>query len=104
MRLVRARGAPPQSVARQGTPRRRVKKKPAKPRSRGEKNYPYVAYWIHTYSSRHGREFEPVYVLGTVDRPEEGIVGYDLRARPVRLGEGAYTMVISPEDVRSRPY
>ena len=81
-----------------------VKKTKTKKPKGHAKTYPYIAYWIHTYSSRTGREFEPVYVLGTTDRPDEGIVGYDLRARPVRLGEGKYTLIISPKDVRARPY
>jgi hypothetical protein len=56
-----------------------------------------IAYWRR--STRPG-DTVPVYVLGTCRRADEGIVGHDLRVRPVRLGKGPYTMVVSPDDVK----
>jgi len=66
------------------------------------KKYPYIAYWIHT-RGRGGRESEPVYVIGTTTRADEGLVGHDLRVRPLRLGKGAYTMVVASDDVEEKP-
>lgn len=63
---------------------------------------PRIAYWVHT-RGRGGRESEPVYVLGTCRRADEGIVGHDLRVRPLRLGKGPYTMVVAPDDVEEKP-
>ena len=65
--------------------------------------YPYIAYWVHTHRAGGGRDSEPIYVLGTTTRADEGIVGYDLRVRPLRLGKGPYTMVVSPDDVEDKP-
>jgi hypothetical protein len=67
-----------------------------------KKKYPYIAYWVHT-RGRGGRESEAIYVLGTTTRADEGIVGHDLRVRPLRLGKGPYTMVVSPDDVEDTP-
>lgn len=66
------------------------------------RKYPYVAYWVHS-RGLGGRQSEPVYVLGTTTRPDEGIVGHDLRVRPLRLGKGSYTTVVSPDDVEGKP-
>lgn len=66
------------------------------------KKYPYIAYWVHT-RGHGGRESEAIYVLGTTTRADEGLIGHDLRARPLRLGKGTYTMVISPDDVEAKP-
>lgn len=63
---------------------------------------PRIAYWVHA-RGRGGRESEPVYVLGTCRRTDEGIVGHDLCVRPLRLGKGPYTMVVSPDDVEEKP-
>ena len=71
-------------------------------RHASRKKYPYIAYWVHT-RGRGGRESEPIYVLGTTTRADEGIVGHDLRVRPLRLGKGAYTTVVSPDDVEDKP-
>ena len=63
---------------------------------------PYIAYWVHS-RGLGGRKSEPVYVFGPTTRSDEGIVGYDLRVRPVRLGKGSYTMVVAPDDVEDVP-
>jgi hypothetical protein len=74
--------------------RRAGGKVPERPRAHAtRKKYPYIGYW----------NGEAVYVLGTTRRADEGIVGHDLRVRPLRLGKGAYTMVVSPDDVEDRP-
>jgi hypothetical protein len=43
---------------------------------------------------------EPVYVFGPTQRADEGIVGYDVKCRPVRLGKGPYTFVCNPDDLK----
>lgn len=63
---------------------------------------PHIAYWIRSRGVG-GRDAVPVYVLGTCRRADEGIVGHDLRVRPLRLGKGPYTMVVSPDDVEEKP-
>jgi hypothetical protein len=68
-----------------------------------KKRGPYIAYWIRSRGPGSARDSVPIYVLGTTTRADEGIVGYDLRARPLRLGKGPYTMVISPDDVEDKP-
>lgn len=68
-----------------------------------KKRGPYIAYWIRSRGPGKERDSVPIYVLGTTTRADEGIVGYDLRARPLRLGKGPYTMVISPDDVEDKP-
>jgi hypothetical protein len=78
-------------------------KRPLIQHSTGKK-YPYIAYWVRTRGGpRSSWDVVPVYVLGTTTRADEGIVGYDLRVRPLRLGKGTYTTVISPDDVEDRP-
>jgi hypothetical protein len=68
------------------------------------KKYPYIAYWVRTRGgSRSSWDILPIYVLGTTTRADEGIVGHDLRVRPLHLGKGPYTVVISPDDVEDRP-
>jgi hypothetical protein len=68
-----------------------------------KKKYPYIAYWIRSRRPGNERDSVPIYVLGTTTRADEGIVGYDLRVRPLRLGKGTYTSVVSPDDVEDRP-
>lgn len=40
-----------------------------------------------------------VFTKGRTRRADEGIVGHDVRVRPVRLGPGPYTMVVAPDDL-----
>ena len=68
-----------------------------------KKKYPYIAYWIRSRGPGSQRDSVPIYVLGTTTRADEGIVGYDLRVRPLRLGKGSYTTVVSPDAVEDRP-
>ena len=66
--------------------------------------YPYIGYFIRTRGGpRSEWDIVPVYVLGTTTRADEGIVGHDLRVRPLRLGKGPYTTVVSPDDVEDEP-
>ena len=67
------------------------------------KKYPYIAYWVRSRGPGSKRDSVPIYVLGTTTRADEGIVGHDLRVRPLRLGKGSYTTVVSPDDVEDRP-
>jgi hypothetical protein len=67
------------------------------------KKYPYIAYWIRSRGPGSARDSVPIYVLGTTSRADEGIVGHDLRIRPLRLGKGVYTSVVSPDDVEDKP-
>lgn len=50
-----------------------------------------------------GKVTVPVYVYGPTRRSDEGIPGYDMRVRPLRLGQGTYTMVVSPDDLEEKP-
>lgn len=68
-----------------------------------KKKHPYIAYWIRSRGPGSQRDSVPIYVLGTTTRADEGIVGHDLRVRPLRLGKGSYTMVVSPDDVEDKP-
>jgi hypothetical protein len=61
---------------------------------------PPIAFWVQSISGRV-KELVPVYVLGVTDRADEGMVGVDLRVRPVRMGEGEYEMVVNPDDVET---
>jgi len=65
--------------------------------------YPYIAYWVRSRGPGGERDSVPIYVLGTTTRADEGIVGHDLRVRPLRLGKGPYTVVVSPDDVEDEP-
>jgi hypothetical protein len=76
---------------------------PARASHATRKKYPYIAYWIRSRGPGSQRDSVPIYVLGTTSRTDEGIVGHDLRVRPLRLGKGSYTMVVSPDDVEDRP-
>jgi len=72
--------------------------------SHATKKYPYIGYFIRTRGGpRSEWDIVPVYVLGTTTRADEGIVGHDLRVRPLRLGKGPYTTVVSPDDVEDEP-
>lgn len=72
--------------------------------SRAKANEPRIAYWIRSRGGpRSSWDVVPIYVLGTTTRADEGIVGHDLRVRPLRLGKGSYTMVVSPDDVEDEP-
>ncbi|HSX22542.1 MAG TPA: hypothetical protein VLE97_07200 [Gaiellaceae bacterium] len=77
---------------------------PAHATKKRGKDEPRIAYWIRTRGGpRSSWDVVPVYVLGTTTRADEGIVGHDLRVRPLRLGKGSYTMVVSPDDVEDEP-
>jgi hypothetical protein len=63
-----------------------------------------IGYWVRSRGGpRSSWDIIPVYVLGTTTRADEGLVGHDLRVRPLRLGKGPYTMVVSPDDVEDEP-
>ena len=66
------------------------------------RKYPYIAYWVRS-RGLGGRDSVPVYVTGLCRRADEGLVGHDLKVRPLRLGKGPYTMVVSPDDVEDKP-
>ena len=69
-----------------------------------KKRDPQIAYWIRSRGGpRSSWDIVPVYVFGTTTRADEGIVGHDLRVRPLRLGKGSYTTVVSPDDVEDEP-
>ncbi len=63
-----------------------------------------IAYWVRSRGGpRSSWDIVPVYVLGTTTRADEGLIGHDLRVRPLRLGKGPYTAVVSPDDVEDKP-
>ncbi len=49
-----------------------------------------VIYWVRSIGP-DGKDRVPMYYKGRCDRSDEGIVGRDIKARPVSLGEGDYT-------------
>jgi len=60
--------------------------------------------WVRSMS-KDLIEVVPVYLKGATTRPDEGEVGYDMRVRPKHLGQGPYTVVVSPQDIiEMRPY
>lgn len=46
-----------------------------------------------------GDKVIPMYYKGQCNRPDEGIMGFDVRCRPVELGEGPYTVTVGGHDV-----
>lgn len=81
-----------------------TKKKPAPRHHATKKAAPRIQYWVRTRGGpRSSWDIVPVYVLGTTTRADEGLVGHDLRVRPLRLGKGPYTMVVAPDDVEDKP-
>jgi len=72
--------------------------------ARNQPNQPKIGYLIQSRGPGDKVEFEEVYVYGPTRRSDEGIVGRDLRMRPMRLGPGDYTFVGHPDDVEwTRP-
>lgn len=61
-----------------------------------------IMNFIQSWSSE-GKELEPVFTYGATDIADEGIVGHDIRCRPVRLGKGEYTFVCSPDQLEELP-
>jgi hypothetical protein len=49
-----------------------------------------VIYWVRS-SGASGKDRVPMYYKGRCDRADEGQRGYDIKGRPVSLGEGEYT-------------
>jgi hypothetical protein len=49
-----------------------------------------VIYWVRSVGI-NGKDRVPMFYKGKCDRSDEGRVGYDVKARPVSLGEGEYT-------------
>lgn len=49
-----------------------------------------VIYWVRSIGPA-GKDRVAMYYRGRCNRADEGEIGYDIKARPVRLGEGAYT-------------
>jgi len=73
-------------------------------KSASKQTKPKIGYFIQSRGPGGMVEFEEVYVYGPTHRSDEGIVGHDLRMRPMRLGPGDYTFVGSPDDVEwTRP-
>ncbi len=55
-----------------------------------------VIYWIQSVGLK-GKERVPMYFKGRWARDcEDGSAG-DVKVRPVRLGEGPFTMTVSPD-------
>lgn len=58
-----------------------------------------IMNFIQSIGPGESKEVMQVYVYGPTNRSDEGIVGHDMRCRPVRLGPGDYTFVCSPEQL-----
>jgi hypothetical protein len=63
---------------------------------------PKIMYFVQSRGAG-GKVVVPVYVYGPTRRADEGIPGYDMRVRPLRLGKGTYTTVVSPDDLEETP-
>lgn len=50
-----------------------------------------IVFWVRSVGPGDTKDRVPMYYKGRCQRADEGIVGYDIRARPVTLGEGPYT-------------
>lgn len=51
---------------------------------------PEIIYWIRSQGPS-GKDRVPMYFKGLCNRADEGRVRFDIKARPVSLGEGEYT-------------
>ena len=47
-----------------------------------------------------GEDIVPMYYKGRCDRSDEGVIGFDVRVRPVHLGPGDYTCTVGGDAVR----
>ena len=56
-----------------------------------------VIYWVRSVGP-DGKDRVPMYYKGRCDRSDEGQRGYDIKARPVSLGEGPYTATYGGSD------
>ena len=56
-----------------------------------------VVYWVRS-SGLGGKDRVPMYYKGRCDRSDEGQRGYDIKGRPVSLGEGDYTATYGGSD------
>lgn len=50
-----------------------------------------IIYWVRSVYAGGEKDLVPVYYKERCYRADEGEVGYDIKARPVSLGEGDYT-------------
>lgn len=56
-----------------------------------------VIYWVRSVGPG-GKDRVPMYYRGRCSRADEGAIGHDIKARPTRLGKGAYTAVYGGGD------
>lgn len=60
-----------------------------------------VIYWVRS-NGPAGKDRVPMYFRGRCRRASEGEVGYDVQARPTRLGVGRYVGVYGGGDFEDR--
>lgn len=60
-----------------------------------------VIYWVRSIGPT-GKDRVAMYYRGRCSRSDEGEIGYDIKARPVRLGKGAYTAVYGGGDFETK--
>lgn len=60
-----------------------------------------VVYWVRSRGPGNVKDRVPMYYRGLCRRADEGIVGEDIRVRPVWLGKGAYTCTVSADDIET---
>lgn len=60
-----------------------------------------VIYWVRSIGPE-GKDRVPMYYRGMCNKASEGAIGEDVKARPVRLGKGAYTAVYGGGDFEDK--
>lgn len=59
-----------------------------------------VIEWVRGVGPGPVEDIIPVCYKGQCDRADEGLVGFDVRVRPVHLGPGEHTCTVSGDAVR----
>jgi hypothetical protein len=57
-----------------------------------------IIYWVRSIAVGGKKDRVPMYYKGRCNRADEGEVGYDIKARPVRLGQGEYVATYGVAD------
>ena len=62
----------------------------------------HVFKWVRGIGP-NGKDIVEMYYCGRCDRAYEGRVGFDVKGRPVFLGEGEYTVTVGGHDCEDLP-
>ena len=61
--------------------------------------YDSIIEWVRSVGPS-GEDVVLMYYKGRCDNADEGMIGYDVKVRPVNLGDGPYTCTVGGGDVR----